>query len=281
VNPATIAIVVVAAASEPSAAEDAAELFAEGEAEFAAGNYEAALEHFREADSLVPHPASKFHMARCLEALGRLHEAWALYGEVAEHTEVSPAERSAAAQRRAEIRSRLAAVRVTGPEGGEVVLDGASACVVPCTALADPGAHELEVVWPDRTERRQLELDEAQIIDLDLGVRPPPPAATPPPPAREPPEPRAPPPRWPTALTWVGIPIAGVGAIGTVAFGLRTLALRREHDMAPNEASRERGLTSRALANVSIAIAIAGGILMVADAIRYGVAKRRYRRSLP
>jgi hypothetical protein len=279
VNPITIAIVVVVAGPESSAAEEAAELFASAEAEFAAGHHEAALERFREADALVPHPATKFHMAQCLEALGRLQEAWELYGVVAEHAEVSPEERSAAAQRRAIIRSRLAVVRVEGPPGGEVILDGETACTTPCIALADPGAHDVEVVWPDRTVRRRLELVEAEIRDLDLGARPPPPVAAPPPieptPRNELPASRPPPNRWPTALTWVGVPLAGVGAIGTLAFGLRTLAIRREHDLDPTEATRARGLRSRALTNASIAIVIAGGILVVADAIRYGVAKRR------
>ncbi len=278
-SPSSIAIVVVAAAaSEPSAAEQAAELFASAEAEFAAGRYEVALARFGEADVLLPHPATKFHMARCLEELGRLREAWELFGVVAEHTEVSPQERSAAAQRRADIRSRLAVVRVQGAEGGEVNLDGAVACTTPCTALADPGPHDVQVVFSDRTVEQHLELREAEIHDLDVAEPPPPPVVTPPEPM--PTLPDRPPPRaarWPTVLTWVGIPLAGVGTIGTLAFGLNTLAIRREHDRDPSIETRERGIRSRTLTNVSIGVAIAGGILMVADAIRYGVEKRRRR----
>jgi hypothetical protein len=282
VNPILIAIFALVTASEPTPAETAAaELFALAESELAAGHYETALEHLRQADALVPHPATKFHMARCLEELGRLREAWELYGVVAEHAEVSPGERTAAAQARARTRSRLAGVRVEGRPGGQVFLDGELACETPCTALADRGTHELAVVWPEHRVDRRFELSESEVLVLDLGV----PAPILPPPSEPAPRDATPPPsvtaRWPTAITWVGLPLAGLGAIGTVAFGASTLAVRRDHLADPTEASQTRGLQLRALTNASIAIGLTGGVLLVIDAIRYGVEKRRRRSATP
>lgn len=49
---------------------------------FKAGDNAAALAKFREADALVPAPTLKVRMAKCLDRLGRMHEAAERYREV-------------------------------------------------------------------------------------------------------------------------------------------------------------------------------------------------------
>jgi hypothetical protein len=267
------------APAEPELSEterNAAALFEQASADFAARRYDDALSRFEAADELVPHPATKYHVARSLEALGRLRDAWEMYGVVAEHPDVSPTERDAAARSRASMRSRLASLRVGEPEGGRVVVDDEETCRTPCTAVLDPGRHDLMVAWPNRTLRRTLALDEGEVLQVDP---PPPPPATVslprPEGANDRDPPRTPQQRWPTALTWVGAPLAGLGAIGTIAFGARTLAVRQEHDEAPTLDTQDRGLRMRALTNVSLAVGITGCALIISDAIRHAVSKRR------
>jgi hypothetical protein len=291
VNSLLLLFVALVAAPQPDSpevpAETAAELFASAQAELAAGHYETALDRLRRADEIAPHPATKFHMARCLEELGRLREAWELYGVVAEHADVSVAERTAAAQRRAQVRSRLASVRVQARADGRVILDGEHACDTPCTALADPGTHALEVIWPDQHVEERFELAEAEVREIEIEKPAPPPSAPKPTPLEVgprdalPPRPARAPVRWPTPLTWVGAPLAGLGGIGVVAFGSSTLAARRDHEADPTSATQTRGHRMRALTNASIAVAVGGGVLLLADAIRYGVGKRRRARAEP
>jgi iron complex outermembrane receptor protein len=63
----------------PAIAEDnrsaARERFVEGRSEFDAGRFERALELFKEAYALAPHPDLLFNIARCHEELHRWHDA--------------------------------------------------------------------------------------------------------------------------------------------------------------------------------------------------------------
>lgn len=65
--------------SKAKANEAARRLFAQAEARFAAGEYEAALALFRQAMATAPHDALLFNLAVCLERLGRTSEARETY----------------------------------------------------------------------------------------------------------------------------------------------------------------------------------------------------------
>ena len=73
-----------AAAAEPTTADRAAARKLAGEAMdlFTAGDFEAALAKFSEADARVPAPTLKLRVARCLDKLDRLKEAAEMYREV-------------------------------------------------------------------------------------------------------------------------------------------------------------------------------------------------------
>lgn len=280
------------ASAEPTPVPDqidpavsAAELFADGEAAFAQGNFEDALVHFTEADRLSPHPATKFYVALSLDELGRLREAWQLYGVVADHADVTPPQRDAAARGSAGARSRLATVAVRGHAGGQLQIDGVTECDTPCEALADPGAHTLLLIWPGGRVERDFDVAEAGIYEITEAPKPkaapvpvPRPAAAVQPSSGPTPAPAGPQPRWPTTLTWVGAPVALVGGAGVIGFGARTLVIRRDHDRAPTPDTQRAGVRMRTATNIAIGLVVVGGALLVADAIRYGVARRRAKR---
>jgi tetratricopeptide (TPR) repeat protein len=107
--------------------------------------------------------------------------------------------------------------------------------------------------------------------------RVPPPTVVTPPPAPAPIEDRAPPRARPSALTWVGLGLAVGGGAGIIGFGVRANALHDDYIAGPDPATRDKGITMRNLANASIAVALVGAVLITADAIRIGVARRRSR----
>ena len=53
--------------------------YKEAEAKYKAGDYKAALEHFKEADDLLPIPATKYKIAVCRDKLGEIRQAAAGY----------------------------------------------------------------------------------------------------------------------------------------------------------------------------------------------------------
>src|SRR5512137_704496 len=57
-------------------AADAGQVFSEGKKLFDEGKYETALSKFREALGLTGSPNSRLYVARCLQSLGRLPEAY-------------------------------------------------------------------------------------------------------------------------------------------------------------------------------------------------------------
>jgi tetratricopeptide (TPR) repeat protein len=71
-----------AAAEQSSAKRSVARRHLElGQSLYKTSNYPAALEEFRRAYALEPHPDLLFNVARCLEVMGRLDEAAAAYRE--------------------------------------------------------------------------------------------------------------------------------------------------------------------------------------------------------
>lgn len=156
------------------------------------GEYAAALEKFERAYALYAAPTLGLHAARCLEKLGRLVAAVALYREVAE---AKPTDGGGAAFRtaRAEASKELAAllprvpklaIRVETEPGADVkiALDGE-----PLTDWhpdemrdVDPGPHEVEVSALGLRRGRRVVLAEGQskVVTIELVPEPEQPAAS-------------------------------------------------------------------------------------------------------
>ena len=97
----------------------------------------------RAAYDAAPHPTVRFHIAMCLERLGRLREAWTELTEVAATAALTDAQRRDAARQVDRVRAMLVTLRVEGePAGASVRLDGVPVCVLPCEVPVDPGEHD-------------------------------------------------------------------------------------------------------------------------------------------
>jgi hypothetical protein len=153
------------------------------------GDYAAALEKFREAESLKATPGVRFHKAYVLEMLGRLATAIEAY-EAAEElaTAEGRSEVVLAVRARVEpLRARVPelAVRVrTPPSGTEVLLDARvlSPALLDGTSFRiDPGEHTLVARAPEHeTFSRSFQTFEGRTTSLDVALRPLPGPAPPP-----------------------------------------------------------------------------------------------------
>jgi hypothetical protein len=135
-------------------------LFEQGRQEMKAGDYDAACGKFKESDRLDPAVGTKFNLAHCEEARGRLAAAWELYKTVESRLDASDKRYGIARERREAIQPRLPKLKLSLAEGapdatvvriGELEL-GKATFGVPLPL--DPGEHELVVSAPEHAERK-------------------------------------------------------------------------------------------------------------------------------
>lgn len=184
--------------------------------------HEEALARYREAHAIMGVPSTGIEVARTLEKLGRLAEAWQMAREVAAipaaKSEPKPfAEARAEAgalERTLEARLPRLVIAIRGvPEGSEasVRLDGkpltASALAAPLRL--DPGRHEIVAAFGEGVRTERLELAEGERRTVTLSFARPRSGRTDPPPerARE---------TSPT-LGWI---IGGIGVAGLATAGV-------------------------------------------------------------
>ncbi len=254
--------------------------FAAATSAFDHGRYEEALRLFRSAFDAAPRAAVRFNVAVCLERLGRLREAWLEYRAAVAPGELS-SEQLARAQSEAErLHALLATVDVRGsPTGADVRVDGVSVCSLPCSVEIDPGPHTVSAHANGASVERGIRVDRGQRMELEIDAVEPlsgaaasargtgnaiaPVGAREDAGAREEPSAR----RGISWLTWVGVAVAAVGAGGVVGLGLRTAELHDEWLAGGPESVRDEGLTTRAVTNVSLGVALLGAALLAIDLV--------------
>ena len=144
----------------PSAPDRAAAqaLFDEGRELMEAGRHAEACPRFEESERLEPGLGTRFHLANCYEAVGRLASAHALYLEVAAEaaTRKQEARERVARQRASEVEPKLSRLSIEVPYASSPALrierDGA--LVGPAqwglAVPVDPGKHRVNAAAPGR-----------------------------------------------------------------------------------------------------------------------------------
>ena len=148
VLPAAMLVVALArpAAGEQATTAQAQAHFQRATEHYAAGRYQEALDEYRLAHELVPHPSSLFNMARCHENLGDFPQALVRYREALEGT-TDGTERADIQGRIDRIMQRPIRVFVTSePSGATVLVDARETPetqTTPATVELTPGPHRL------------------------------------------------------------------------------------------------------------------------------------------
>lgn len=146
-------------ASTPAHAEDARKAFKEGVTAFQSGDFETALEKFRQADAAGHVPTITYNIARTLEQLGRPNDAVVTYERYLAEAGESGEFTTAAALAIAQIKARNGRLLVSSnPPGASVTLDGtALEEKTPTAVLVPPGSHRLTLSLGDWREERSVE----------------------------------------------------------------------------------------------------------------------------
>ncbi len=239
--------------------------FQQGQRLFLQERYQAALPYFRRSFAQRPSPNSQLYIARCMVELGHLLEGLEEYKNliVLVSEQDDPAHyaetQKAATTERAELRKRLAWVRVTIPHRpSDLMLNVAGKRIAP-SALGQliyvlPGAVDVFASAPGYPRFSQrLHLTKGQMAEVAIVWAPP--LATPavepekPPPAPEPSNPYH---SW--ALVGVGVGVVGLGT--WAGFGLRAQD-RCERVGCPLD-EVDTSNTETAISQVGLGVGIAG-----------------------
>lgn len=211
-------------AAEPDARAQARALSQEGARHYNRGEYEAALEKFREAYRTFANPRILFNLGQVQRDLGRPVEAIESFERfLAEAGDAPAPARAAAGKWLEELRTRVATVEVScGLDGAEVTLDGQShgQTPLPRPLTVMPGPHQLLVEKPGFvTFAARLNAERGARTSVEARLEPvPPPAPPAPAPVVRPAPPAPEPPRWSVARK-IGVGLAGAG-VASAATGL-------------------------------------------------------------
>lgn len=272
-----------AVADEPGAQER----FTAALAEFDAGNYQAALEGFRQAYRESESPNARLYVARSLRKLERLAEAYdELYATMRAATDRAAAEpkyeqtRDAAAAELAILEPQIAKLVVAVTDAADVAavaIDGRSVAPdrVGTPITVEPGAKQVAVELADgRRLAGTIELEAGQARTLTLSPRedPPEPDVGPPPSSAETAEPTG------GGVRIAGFVVAGLGVAGMVLFGVTGSLAADEFGALEEECGElrcadpayadvvDRGKTYETVANVSLVaglVGLVGGTAMI------------------
>ena len=254
-------VVLVASTARAQPKQDADAAFTAGTEAFNRQDYAACVDHFRRAYAIRQHDAVRFNIAVCLERRQRYREAIEEYERAAASQQLDEEARGRATASANALRERLARIAIAGPPSGSAVpIDGAEACRAPCTAVVDPGRHEVVVHVGKRRERRVVDVESGATARVVLRA----------PARRKRPAVEDEPSVSPGPLTWIGTGLAAVGIAGIVGFGVRATSLSEDFDAAPSEELADEGELMKNLANASIGVAALGAVLIAIDLIWVG-----------
>jgi hypothetical protein len=260
------------AADEPTsptvASRAAAQVeFAAGREAFDRGDFDTALVRLRTAEELAPHDVVRFNIALCLEQLDHIVEAVQVLAGLRDSEQLGPDERERARARYDVLLRQLG--RLEAPQAGaRLRVEGGARCDGPCELLVAPGPHRVWVELDGTEEVRRVVVQAGEAERLTVAA-PANGAAVANVAAHAPTTPSR-----GFALTplgGVGAVVAAIGLAGVVGFGIHTWSLHEAYEAgsgtAANGVLREEGLLFRDLTNASLAVGVAGLLVLAIDVV--------------
>jgi hypothetical protein len=289
-------VIVALLLAKPAAADStdpaaARELFDEGRALMAKGDFVEAEKRLTAALAYSNGRGIKYQLAVCEEKLGHVARAWKLYADVAESArQAGEADRERVARTRAaELSARIPHVHIL-PTDATITIDGEHVATDAPLAI-EPGHHAIHAEqvghtpWDSTIDARESETLDVRVPALDpiVDAHPSPPAIVLPPP---------PPPRVvvhatplsPVRAAGIGISAAGVVALGVGAgFVIASASTYASSsslcDAADHCTSKGAAIRSDALAygDVATALIIGGAVSLAGGIVLWLVAPHRAR----
>lgn len=239
-----------------------------GSAAFTAGKYEDAAASFEAAGGAVPSAVAFCNAARAWEKAVKPVRAADAYARCLVSPKLSKDQESDAKEKLALLEVLLGKVEVAAPQGYRARLDDHTDFLAPATLYGTPGQHTLTVTSPDKTEARDVTLEQGKPAIVEIQPPPPPMPETKPPPVEERPAPPAPPPPPPPppppsldARRAVGFGVLGLGVatLGAGAvLGLQANDAGDAYNARPSQEALDHANGLQTWTNVAL---VAGGVL--------------------
>lgn len=254
-----VALVVISVIPTSPAFAQESTLASQAREAFQAHDYPRALRLLQQLHAQSPSPRILFNEATCLARLARHREASVVLEELLAWPDLgaifSEEQQRAAREALEESRARLIPLHIVGAAGTTARVDGEIECTVPCELALDEGshsvAHEGQVhsvdLVPGDEARLTVQAPELALLD-DAAPRS----------SR----------LQPSALTWIGAGLTALGTAGVIGFGLYSNDLSAQFEAAgprAPESLADEGRTATAMANVSLAVAGVGLVLVLID----------------
>jgi hypothetical protein len=278
---------------DPKRAE-ARKSYAEAEAKFQSGDYEAAFSSYKAANDAVPAPQTLYKMAVCLDKLDKTQDAITAYGAFLSSTPPASmdAKVSESQTRVADLRKKAPViVKVkSDPPGASVSVDGvAQTGVAPLDVKVTPGAHKFRVTSPgyDAYEK-DLTLEpgapdttvDAMLLKSVAVAETPPPVIVETKPSDKPAE--LPTERHSNAAAFVVLGVAGAGAIVGGIFGVKALQGKSDFDNGQKTTDKADQVEKDALiADMALGAAITLGVTGTVLLLTSGGGDERSGQSTP
>jgi hypothetical protein len=278
---------------DPKRAE-ARKSYAEAEAKFQSGDYEAAFASYKAANDAVPAPQTLYKMAVCLDKLDKTQDAITAYGAFLSSTPPASmdAKVSESQTRVSDLRKKAPViVKVkSDPPGASVSVDGvAQTGVAPLDVKVTPGAHKFRVTSPgyDAYEK-DLTLEpgapdttiDAMLLKSVAIAETPPPVIVETKPSDKPAE--LPPERHSNAAAFVVLGVAGAGAIVGGIFGVKALQGKSDFDNGQKTTDKADQVEKDALiADMALGAAITLGVTGTVLLLTSGGSDERSGQSTP
>ena len=170
-------LVLPAVAAAQDDAARARQHFDAGVRHFQTGEFRQALDSFRDAYRIQPHPSVLVNIANCYMEIGRPVDAAQHFERYLRESgeDVDPEQRAEVERALGQARAAIATIDVTGAPGISVFVDGDAIGRTPLRRPAEvnPGPHVVEMRAPDGALRRdRVGVEPGQSLTIDAGTPP-------------------------------------------------------------------------------------------------------------
>jgi tetratricopeptide (TPR) repeat protein len=217
-----LCLVAASAAAQQPVREQAEDLFLEGVHLFKDGKFDEACPKLEASLRLDPILSTRFMVARCYEAIGRIASAWSMWSVILKEAEAQGARGAERAERAREYVSkltpRLTRLAIVAPKEATVTVNG-QALTTPAPIPIDPGTHTIGATAPGHMPwSKTIDVtshDEGKVLNVEVKLQP---EAAAKPPERPAPEP-APAEERPSSSRHVIALVVGGAGVAMIAVG--------------------------------------------------------------
>lgn len=164
-----VALFATARADEREDRETARREFTAGQAADKRRAYAEAIEHYKRANELVPHPFAMFNIAVDLERIGQLREAATWYEKFLDSSTTKDADRDKVNRTLIDLRNRPGPVQVvSNPDGARVIINGIPTGTTPYKGELKGGMYLVVVQKGNERDSKEITVEYGEPVKVEF-----------------------------------------------------------------------------------------------------------------